>query len=176
MSTIVGFLMGTEGSNPAPSTGESVANYDRRDFIDGRNGHRWGLVPMLALAVKCVSLARIAGTLVETYLGRDAGRRVLNVYLLEARLIPVGDFECARTFRAHRERILQGVDPASTTAPISARLSSNSATGRSKSSNAPPRRPVFISSRDERPELTLTYEAGSAVGVPRAGSPCGSRD
>src|SRR5207253_5986333 len=36
------------------------------------------LMPMLALAVKCVSLARIAGTLVETYLGRDAGRRVLN--------------------------------------------------------------------------------------------------
>jgi adenylate cyclase len=31
----------------------------------------------LALAVKCASLARIAGTLVETYLGRDAGRRVL---------------------------------------------------------------------------------------------------
>ena len=37
-----------------------------------------GLVPVLALAVKCVSLARIAGTLVETYLGRDAGRRVLK--------------------------------------------------------------------------------------------------
>jgi adenylate cyclase len=36
-----------------------------------------GLMPGLALAVKCVSLARIAGTLVETYLGRDAGRRVL---------------------------------------------------------------------------------------------------
>jgi adenylate cyclase len=36
------------------------------------------LIPLLALAVKCVSLARIAGTLVETYLGRDAGRRVLN--------------------------------------------------------------------------------------------------
>jgi adenylate cyclase len=36
------------------------------------------LMPMLALAVKCVSLARIAGTLVETYLGRDAGQRVLN--------------------------------------------------------------------------------------------------
>ncbi|MGZ9082005.1 MAG: adenylate/guanylate cyclase domain-containing protein [Rhodoplanes sp.] len=36
------------------------------------------LVPMLALAVKCVSLARIAATLVETYFGRDAGRRVLN--------------------------------------------------------------------------------------------------
>jgi adenylate cyclase len=36
------------------------------------------LVPALALAVKCASLARIAGTLVETYLGRDAGRRVLS--------------------------------------------------------------------------------------------------
>ena len=37
-----------------------------------------GLIPMLALAIKCVSLARIAGTLVETYLGRDAGQRVLK--------------------------------------------------------------------------------------------------
>ena len=37
-----------------------------------------GLMPMLALAVKCVSFARIAETLVETYLGRDAGRRVLK--------------------------------------------------------------------------------------------------
>src|SRR3954447_7412023 len=35
------------------------------------------LMPTLALAVKCVALAGIAGTLVETYLGRDAGRRVL---------------------------------------------------------------------------------------------------
>ena len=31
----------------------------------------------LALAIKCASLARIAGTLVEVYLGRDAGQRVL---------------------------------------------------------------------------------------------------
>lgn len=37
-----------------------------------------GLMPMLAVAVKCVSLTRIAGTLVETYLGRDAGQRVLK--------------------------------------------------------------------------------------------------
>lgn len=36
------------------------------------------LIPFLALAVKSASLARIAGTLVETYLGRDAGRRVLG--------------------------------------------------------------------------------------------------
>jgi adenylate cyclase len=37
-----------------------------------------GLMPLLALAVKCASLARIAETLVETYLGRDAGRRGLK--------------------------------------------------------------------------------------------------
>ena len=37
-----------------------------------------GAMPLLALAAKCVSLARIAGTLVETYLGRDPGRRVLE--------------------------------------------------------------------------------------------------
>jgi adenylate cyclase len=36
------------------------------------------LAPFLGLAIKCASLARIAGTLVETYLGRDAGRRVLT--------------------------------------------------------------------------------------------------
>ncbi|HEV2549378.1 MAG TPA: adenylate/guanylate cyclase domain-containing protein [Stellaceae bacterium] len=35
------------------------------------------LVPSLGLAIKCASLARIAGTLVEVYLGRDAGQRVL---------------------------------------------------------------------------------------------------
>ena len=36
------------------------------------------LVPSLALAIKCASLARIAGTLVEVYLGHDAGQRVLK--------------------------------------------------------------------------------------------------
>jgi adenylate cyclase len=36
------------------------------------------LAPALSLAIKSASLARIAETLVETYLGRDAGRRVLN--------------------------------------------------------------------------------------------------
>lgn len=47
-------------------------------FDDAHVGAIAALMPMLALAVKCVSLARIAATLVETYLGRDAGRRVLN--------------------------------------------------------------------------------------------------
>jgi adenylate cyclase len=36
------------------------------------------LLPPLALALKCVSLGRVAETLVTTYLGRDAGRRVLS--------------------------------------------------------------------------------------------------
>ncbi len=36
------------------------------------------LVPALALTIKSGALTRIAGTLVEVYLGRDAGRRVLD--------------------------------------------------------------------------------------------------
>ena len=36
------------------------------------------IMPLLALTLKAASLARIAETLVETYLGRDAGRRVLQ--------------------------------------------------------------------------------------------------
>jgi adenylate cyclase len=36
------------------------------------------IVPYLALAIKAVSLARMTGTLMNTYLGRDAGRRVLG--------------------------------------------------------------------------------------------------
>ncbi len=36
------------------------------------------IAPYLALAIKSVSLARMTGTLMETYLGRDAGRRVLG--------------------------------------------------------------------------------------------------
>ena len=36
------------------------------------------IVPSLALAIKSVSLARMTRTLMETYLGRDAGERVLS--------------------------------------------------------------------------------------------------
>lgn len=36
------------------------------------------LMPLFALTMKSASLARVAETLVETYLGRDAGRRVLE--------------------------------------------------------------------------------------------------
>ncbi|MGH7092537.1 MAG: adenylate/guanylate cyclase domain-containing protein [Stellaceae bacterium] len=46
-------------------------------FADDQVAALVGLMPPLALAVKCASLARIAATLVETYLGRDPGRRVL---------------------------------------------------------------------------------------------------
>lgn len=39
------------------------------------------LVPMLGLAIKSASLARVAQSLVEAYLGRDAGRRVLQGHM-----------------------------------------------------------------------------------------------
>lgn len=46
-------------------------------FRESEIGALRRLVPSLGLAIKCASLARIAGTLVEVYLGRDAGQRVL---------------------------------------------------------------------------------------------------
>jgi len=46
-------------------------------FVDADVVFLKKLLPVLALAIKCASLARIAGTLVEVYLGRDAGQRVL---------------------------------------------------------------------------------------------------
>ena len=52
---------------------------DRADgFTDDELGALKRLTPFLGLAIKAASLARIAETLVETYLGRDAGRRVLR--------------------------------------------------------------------------------------------------
>jgi adenylate cyclase len=36
------------------------------------------LLPAFALALKCISLGRVAETIVQTYLGRDAGQRVLS--------------------------------------------------------------------------------------------------
>jgi adenylate cyclase len=51
---------------------DGAQGFDEADIADLRR-----LIPLLALAVKSSSLARIARTLVETYLGRDAGRRVL---------------------------------------------------------------------------------------------------
>jgi len=47
-------------------------------FTDGQIAVLRELAPALMLAMKCASLARIAKTLVETYLGRDAGHRVLS--------------------------------------------------------------------------------------------------
>jgi adenylate cyclase len=47
-------------------------------FDDGDIAALQRLMPFLGLAVKSASLGRVAETLVETYLGRDAGRRVLS--------------------------------------------------------------------------------------------------
>jgi len=52
---------------------------DRPDgFTDGDITALERLTPFLGVAIKSATLARIAETLVETYLGRDAGRRVLR--------------------------------------------------------------------------------------------------
>ena len=47
-------------------------------FSDGQIAALERIVPYLALAIKSVSLARMTRTLMETYLGRDAGQRVLS--------------------------------------------------------------------------------------------------
>jgi adenylate cyclase len=47
-------------------------------FNDSQIASLEHLVPPLALAIKSVSLARMTRTLMETYLGRDAGQRVLS--------------------------------------------------------------------------------------------------
>jgi adenylate cyclase len=47
-------------------------------FNDGQIETLKHIVPYLALAIKSVSLARMTRTLMETYLGRDAGQRVLS--------------------------------------------------------------------------------------------------
>ncbi|HEY1266513.1 MAG TPA: adenylate/guanylate cyclase domain-containing protein [Candidatus Binatia bacterium] len=47
-------------------------------FSDDQIAEIRRFMPFLALAVKSASLAHVAGTLVETYLGRDPGRRVLQ--------------------------------------------------------------------------------------------------
>jgi adenylate cyclase len=47
-------------------------------FDDGHIAALWRIAPYLALAIKSVALARMTATLMQTYLGRDAGRRVLG--------------------------------------------------------------------------------------------------
>jgi adenylate cyclase len=47
-------------------------------FTDGHIAALERIAPYLALAIKSVSLALMTGTLMETYLGRDAGQRVLS--------------------------------------------------------------------------------------------------
>jgi adenylate cyclase len=47
-------------------------------FTDAHTAALKRVVPTLALAVKAAALQCMAGTLMETYLGRDAGRRVLS--------------------------------------------------------------------------------------------------
>jgi adenylate cyclase len=56
----------------------SWATSEPDGFSDGQIAALQRIVPFLALAIKSVSLARMTGTLMQTYLGRDAGQRVLS--------------------------------------------------------------------------------------------------
>jgi hypothetical protein len=52
-----------------------VDNRGPGGFNDGQINALQRIAPYLALAIKSVSFARMTGTLMETYLGRDAGQR-----------------------------------------------------------------------------------------------------
>jgi adenylate cyclase len=56
----------------------SCATRADHGFDDGHIAALQRIAPCLALAIKSVSLAHMTGTLMETYLGRDAGQRVLG--------------------------------------------------------------------------------------------------
>jgi adenylate cyclase len=56
----------------------SCATRADHGFDDGHIAALARIAPYLALAIKSVSLAHMTGTLMETYLGRDAGQRVLG--------------------------------------------------------------------------------------------------
>jgi adenylate cyclase len=56
----------------------SWATKHAHGFQDGHVAALQRMTPFLALAIKSVSLTRMTGTLMQTYLGRDAGRRVLS--------------------------------------------------------------------------------------------------
>jgi adenylate cyclase len=63
--------------------GEAAENWQRSPFFyllldQGAVTALQRLAPFLKLAMKSAALARMAGTLAETYLGRDAGRRVMS--------------------------------------------------------------------------------------------------
>jgi len=54
------------------------ATRDPEGFTDDQIATLKRIVPYLGLAIKSVSLARMLRTMMETYLGRDAGQRVLS--------------------------------------------------------------------------------------------------
>ena len=55
-----------------------MGDKEPQGFTDDQIAALKRIVPYLALAIKSVSLARMIRTLMETYLGRDAGQRVLS--------------------------------------------------------------------------------------------------
>ena len=80
----VEWLLLLDRFNEAGSIGEldclfsSFSTRQPEGFTEDQVATLTRLAPVLGLAIKAVSLGRIAETLVETYLGRDPGRRVLS--------------------------------------------------------------------------------------------------
>src|SRR5262249_14708021 len=60
----------------------SWATRDPDGFSDAHVAALKKITPFFALAIKSVSLARVANTLMETYLGRDASQRVLTARIM----------------------------------------------------------------------------------------------
>jgi adenylate cyclase len=75
---MVNRFAGDEVIGRMDSVYSSWATDSRSGFKDDDLDDLRRFAPFIALAIKSASLARIAVTLVETYLGHDAGRRVLQ--------------------------------------------------------------------------------------------------
>jgi adenylate cyclase len=71
----------TAGDGMIDGIVSSWSTDSNRGFSDPEIDELQRLVPLLTLALKTASLNHIANTLVETYLGRDAGRRVLRGHI-----------------------------------------------------------------------------------------------
>jgi len=73
-----GITEGVDQPNPMQGIFFSCTTDVQGGFDEGQLGQVDDLLPYLALAVKSRSMFEVARTLLETYLGEDAGRRVLT--------------------------------------------------------------------------------------------------
>jgi len=75
------------------------ATREPEGFTDDQIAALKRIVPYLGLAIKSVSLARMIRTLMETYLGRDAGQRVLSGRIVRGIAEQIDAVICFRDLR-----------------------------------------------------------------------------